>query len=744
MKISNIYEITKKELKSNFDNISGYLLTGIFLAVIYFLFLRTFFLVGSASVRGIFGLLPWIFAVYIPAVTMGSLAKERDKQTIENLITKPISTTELILGKVFGSASFVTFSLLLTLTLVPFIMSIGNLDLGETFASYFGAILMVFALTSIGVMISSFFSNQIVAFLTTSVAIVFLNLMSSQFISINIPLNIANTLSRLSIYDHALSLSRGVIELSDVAYFALITLVAILVAFLNVERYRVPSLKIYLKKVVIIGVVCLILTAILIFSYRASGIRLDLTKAQKYTLSQTTKEILNKEGKVKIDIYLSKELPTQFKAVEDEVKNILNDYSKFGGGQLVIEYKDPDQNEEKLNELRIPPTQFNVVGKDTFEIKQGYMVMVIYKEDDETNYEVVDLSGNIENYEYEITSLISKFKDIEKPKVAFVSGNGEKSLYNEYTTLNRILENDFIVEPVILPTTPTEEEATENTAETTETQEIPDLSQYKLVYIADPDNVYTDEVKNAIYSYVDNGGNVIYLATPIGVDIQTFQVTPDNNKGKLFEKYGVVVNTDLVYDVQSNIPVNVTIPDTMQTLLIPYPFFVRAPKSAEIIPNSPKVISLPWPSSLNISGESWAKLYTTTQYGGTQSSDAINLNPQQEFSNELSIKDIAAYLDQSDAGDIVVIGSAELFDDRFANSSQENLLLGLTLTEFLTQAQGLSSIKVKNIFDTQFLTVSDTQKNSVKYIAPAISYSILLLLGALRYLRKRRYAKRYA
>ena len=103
MKFSNIKEITIKDLKSLLDHVSGYILLAAFLAVLYFFFLRTFFLVGIVSIRSMFGLIPWFMVILVPAITMGSIAQEKDKQTIEYLMTKPIGTFELIFGKILGA-----------------------------------------------------------------------------------------------------------------------------------------------------------------------------------------------------------------------------------------------------------------------------------------------------------------------------------------------------------------------------------------------------------------------------------------------------------------------------------------------------------------------------------------------------------------------------------------------------------------------------------------------------------------
>src|SRR3989344_1404595 len=127
MNLSKIQEITTKELKSYFDHAQGYLLLSILLAVLYFLFLRTFFIIGTASIRNLFQLLPWILTIFVPALTMSSIASEKDKQTLEYLITQPITPKDIINGKIFGAWIFSSIGILLTLPLAFLISTIGTI-----------------------------------------------------------------------------------------------------------------------------------------------------------------------------------------------------------------------------------------------------------------------------------------------------------------------------------------------------------------------------------------------------------------------------------------------------------------------------------------------------------------------------------------------------------------------------------------------------------------------------------------
>jgi ABC-2 type transport system permease protein len=739
MKFTNIWEITKKELKSNFDNPSGYIFIGIFLFVVYFLFLKAFFLIGNASLKGLINSFPWVLTILIPAVTMGAFSREKDKQTLEYLITKPISSIELMAGKILGSSITVIFAVLLTLPLIPFILSFGNMDLGETTSGYVGTILLVISLTTIGVSISSLFKNQIAAFLSSAVIISILNLISSSFVSINLPLNLASLISKLSTIDRLDSISRGVIGASDVVYFIMLTIISFAIGLISLEKIRSPKIKNYLRKLLLVLIPTVLISLILIYSSGFAKSRLDLTTNKKYTLSESTKDILSKEGKIVIDVYSSSDLPTQFKSVSDELRSVLNDYQRIGGSNISVSYFKAEDNETKLKEAGIQPVEFNVIGQDKYQIQRGYLGLVIYKEGEPTKKESIPFAGSSTDFEYEITSRINRLKQVEKPKVAFATGNGEKDIYSDYSVLKRFLDGNYVINTVnfssSLPDTDDNEQETPNT---------PDLSPYNLLIVADPIVEYSNESKDSIRSFIDNGGNVLYLSSPIFVDPMAGTIDDNpSGKGNLLENYGITVAPSLVYDIKSNLPVPVSAGS--QQVLINYPFFIRPSKNESLIPNSPNNLTVIWANSLNLKDDSWKVLYNTSDGGGAQFNN-YNLDPQQSFIPENKVYAIAALKELEKGNKVVVLGNSTLFLDDFLINpgGEENLIFGLSLIEYLGSGSSLSSIKAKNLFVTQFTNATPQQRSLLNYGAPAISIIILGALGISRYLRKRRLYKKYA
>ncbi|MFT5863753.1 MAG: ABC-2 type transport system permease protein, partial [Flavobacteriales bacterium] len=169
-----MYAILKKEIHAFFASPIGYLVIGLFLLVtglFLWVFEGNFNIANSgfADLAPFFQLAPWIFTFLIPAVTMRSFSDEQKMGTLELLLTKPISTLELVLGKYLGAFTLIVLSLIPTVIYVYAIYQlgnpVGNLDIGVTIGSYLGLFLLAAAFTSIGIYASTLSDNQIVAFI---------------------------------------------------------------------------------------------------------------------------------------------------------------------------------------------------------------------------------------------------------------------------------------------------------------------------------------------------------------------------------------------------------------------------------------------------------------------------------------------------------------------------------------------------------------------------------------------------
>src|SRR3989339_441658 len=107
----------KKKLMSYFNSPIAYIFIGVFLIVGNWLFFKNFYLIGQASMRAYFDLLPWIFLFMSPAISMRIWAEEKKSGTIEFLSTLPITDWQGVLAKFFSALAFLFVSLMLSITL---------------------------------------------------------------------------------------------------------------------------------------------------------------------------------------------------------------------------------------------------------------------------------------------------------------------------------------------------------------------------------------------------------------------------------------------------------------------------------------------------------------------------------------------------------------------------------------------------------------------------------------------------
>ena len=173
-----------KEIKSFLSSIIGYVFVGVFL-IISGLFLWVFPNVdnipdaGLADLHGLFNLSQFLFLFLVPAITMRSFAEERRTGTMDLLLTKPLTDWQIIWAKFLSCLTLLVIALLPTLVYVVTVIllgnPVGNLDMGSTWGSYLGLILLGAVYISIGLFSSSLSNNQIIAL----AAVVVINILSS-------------------------------------------------------------------------------------------------------------------------------------------------------------------------------------------------------------------------------------------------------------------------------------------------------------------------------------------------------------------------------------------------------------------------------------------------------------------------------------------------------------------------------------------------------------------------------------
>ncbi len=217
--MKNIYTIIKKELSAYFNSPIAYIFLSVFLLSSAWLFFQNFFLNNQVSMRNYFYFLPWLFLIFIPAITMRSFAEEKKNGTLEILLTLPIKDSDLVLGKFLAGFIFVLTAFLFSLVIPVSIKNLGDLDFGPIIGGYLGAFLLAGSYLSLGVFISSLSKNQIVAFILSMFITFVLFIIGTPFVLNFVPGFMTSFFSFLGIGSHFNNIARGVIDTRDLVYY---------------------------------------------------------------------------------------------------------------------------------------------------------------------------------------------------------------------------------------------------------------------------------------------------------------------------------------------------------------------------------------------------------------------------------------------------------------------------------------------------------------------------------------------
>jgi ABC-2 type transport system permease protein len=590
----NVLSILKKEIISYLSSLVAYVTIGVFLLVLG-LFLWVFpdssiLEYGYAGLESLFSTAPYLFMFLIPAITMRSLAEERKEGTFELLFTRPLKDWEIVLGKYLACLLIVLFALLPTLVYYYSVSALGtpqgNIDTGAVIGSYIGLFLLGAVFVGIGLFTSSITKNQIIAF-TISVFLCFF--FYSGFDSLSQLLSLQDLgLQNLGITQHYESVSRGVLDTRDLAYFIITTGIFIWLTLFILARQRQKGLG----GTVMIGVLGVLLFVGILSSLTFT--RFDFTAEKRYTISPISRQIMDKLPKrVKVVVYLQGDnLPGGFKRLQTATRDMLSDLQAYSHGKIQFEFRDPlkglnnDQQNEMIQNMAaegVEPTNLSVktdngvtqklifpsalVSADGKDIPVKLLLSRIGLSPDEV------LNNSIQNLEYAFSSAIKKVVNGGRPQIGFTEGHHELTDL-QLNDAMKTLADGFQVGRVDL-----------NAISTA------DLQKIKLLVIAKPDQKFSEIEKFKLDQYIMRGGRVLWTIDQVSAELDSLRGRGGeqlsfpkqlNLDDQLF-RYGIRINYDLIADMNcSQIPISTgSVGGQAQIQMLPwlyYPVFIPLSK----------------------------------------------------------------------------------------------------------------------------------------------------------------------
>lgn len=562
--------IYKKEIVSYFNTFIGYLAIGLFLLVaglLIWVFPETSILDnGYASLDSFFQLVPYLLLFLIPAVTMQSIAGEKANGTFDLLLSKPITFVDIVVGKYLGSLTVSLLALVPTL-IYPICLYLlasrsGNIDIGGIIGSYLGLFLLTAAFTATSILSSTLTNNPIIAFLL-SIVLCFFSYYGFDAISkFSFLYEYEDWLAAFGIQYHYEALSRGVFVAADLIYFiSFIELFLILSVGHLGRKFRKRK-----KTFTVYGI-----TLLLILLFNQSIInslfgRIDFTEDKRYTLSQTSKDILSKaDNDIYITIFLDGKLPSSFQRLRQSAIDMARDMNRISKGAVKVNIINPQEGSEEerqqifeaLYDRGLQPTNLNVKNSDGFSQNLIFPYAIINKGDQEVNVNLLQnkiglspelvINNSIQNLEYGFISGIKKLSYPIKPFIGFTEGHGEPSDLELYDAMQTFAQTNQVGRVNL------------------DSIQLQDLQKFSTIIIAKPKTKFSESDKYKLDYYVRNGGSLVWAIDQVDAELDHLRQSGSqmligkelNIDDQLF-LYGARLNYEVLADMNcAQIPISV-------------------------------------------------------------------------------------------------------------------------------------------------------------------------------------------
>ena len=332
---------------------------------------------------------------------------------------------------------------------------------------------------------------------------------------------------------------------------------------------------------VVIALVCLLAVNYIAKQWHT---RIDLTQDKRYTLSEVSKKTLAKiQNPIVIDVLLKGNIPTEFKKLQTETIQLLDEYAA-ANNNIIVNFVNPLEGEEHpesvIQELinnGYQPLQItqNEAGKSSIEYifpwavisddKKSERVRLFVNKLGSTDQEQVQ--NSVQKLEYNFTDALYKFALDKKKKIAVLRSNGALEDIYMADFLKTAREYYFIA-PFTLDSVATNPEKT-----------LHDLEKFDLLLVPKPTEPFTDAQKQVVDQYIMNGGRALWLIDNVAVSLEDMYKTggmtmamPINlNLTDMFFQYGFRINYTLVNDLYFS-EIIVATGDGSQTRYMPIPW----------------------------------------------------------------------------------------------------------------------------------------------------------------------------
>lgn len=703
-----MFAIYKRELKSYFRSFIGFL----FIAVTLF-FLGLYFSVYNLINRYPYfaytvSAVAFVFLITVPILTMRVLAEEKKNKTDQLILTAPVSVTSIVVGK---------FLALLTIFLIPVVIicfypllmsQFGTVPMAESYLAILAYFLYGMTAIAIGLFISSVTESQVIA-AALGFAVLFLGYMMSAICSLISGTGnwLTKILGCFDLYTHFGELLSGTLNLDGIVYYCSLT---ILVLFLTVQsiqkrRYSVSakhlSIGAYSTGMIAVSVAIVVVINIIMGEMPGTWTNIDLTSDKLFSLTDQTKDyVANMQEDVTIYVLANEDNQ------DVTLKQTLERYDDLSG-HITVEYVDPTVNPMFYKQY----TDSMITANSLIVVSDKRNKVINYNDVYEVSYDYTNYTSSTTGYDGEgqITSALDYVLSDDVPKLYITEGHGEYELSSSF---NSALEKENVGYETI---------------NLMDYDEIPEDAACLL--INGPAGDFSEDDKNKVITYLDNGGKVVLVTSYLG-DMETPNLDAVLAYMGMEVAEGIVVDLNPENYYSSPYYLLPTVGISTYTSGIYGSYYIFAPYAQGIVIEDEEAEDITYNTLLSTSGDAFSKI-------GVESMEDYEKS-EEDIDGPFALGVEAVKTLEEGEATMVVYSCEQLFTDNASAmvSGANQMLFTNTISSFVEHEVSIS-IPVKE-YEVSTLTVP---QSSILLWAPFVTVIMpvgFLVVGFVIWFKRRK------
>ena len=521
--------IFKREFKSLFWNITGWLFIGITLALFGLYFFVYNLSYGYPYISYSLSAIAFLFMVTVPILTMRVLAEEKHAKTDQLLLTAPISVGKIVLGKFLALALVYTICIGVICVAPLVLMIFGEVPLAETYVGILGFWLYGLATIAIGTFVSSLTESQVIS-AVVSFGLIFVGYMMSSICSVIS--SSGNLLTKiLGCYDLYTPLDdffNGTLSVTGIVYYLSVIALALFLTEQMIQKRRwTISRNMISTSVFSTGMIAIVVALTVVVNLIASALpetytQIDATSQKLYSITEDTEKYLDT---LKDDVTLYVMVNKNSK--DDNVDRTLQKYAS-ASKHVKVKYVDPNVSPtfaSKYTDSDVTSNSIIVVCGDRSKVIDYNSDIYEYSYDSSYNYSVTGY-----DCEGQVTAAIQYVTSESTTNVYELTGHDESTLSGDFS---EVFQKRFMnVGSLSLLTV----------------DAIPEDCQ--AIFITAPQSDLSEDDLSKLSQYLGNGGK-IYLSIDYSKwnDLTNFKKLLSDNSLETTES--LLAETDRSYYYQS-------------------------------------------------------------------------------------------------------------------------------------------------------------------------------------------------